>query len=36
MLRTLGRETESLAAIRTSYTGEVKFANDLQCFQVPR
>jgi len=36
MLRTLGHETESLAAIHTSYTGPVTFADDLQCFQVSR
>jgi ribonuclease BN (tRNA processing enzyme) len=36
MLRTLGRETETLAAIHTSYTGPVTFADDLQCFQVSR
>jgi ribonuclease BN (tRNA processing enzyme) len=36
MLRTLGHETESLAAIHTSYTGQVTFADDLQCFQVSR
>jgi ribonuclease BN (tRNA processing enzyme) len=34
MLRTLGRETESLAAIRSSYSGAVTFADDLQCFPV--
>ena len=34
MLRTLGHESESLAAIRASYTGPVRFADDLQCFQV--
>jgi hypothetical protein len=34
MLRTLGHETESLAAIRKSYSGPVMFADDLQCFQV--
>jgi ribonuclease BN (tRNA processing enzyme) len=36
MLRTLGHEAESLAAIRTSYAGPVLFADDLQCFQVAR
>jgi ribonuclease BN (tRNA processing enzyme) len=36
MLRTLGHEPESLAAIRTSYTGPVEFADDLQCFAVSR
>jgi ribonuclease BN (tRNA processing enzyme) len=34
MLRTLGRESESLAAIRSTYSGAVAFADDLQCFQV--
>jgi ribonuclease BN (tRNA processing enzyme) len=34
MLRTLGRESESLAAIHRSYTGPVSFADDLQCFNV--
>jgi ribonuclease BN (tRNA processing enzyme) len=34
MLRTLGRETESLAAIRSSYSGAVTFADDLQCFPI--
>jgi ribonuclease BN (tRNA processing enzyme) len=34
MLRTLGRETETLAAIRSSYGGVVTFADDLQCFPV--
>jgi ribonuclease BN (tRNA processing enzyme) len=34
MLRTLGHEPESLAAIHTSYTGPVVFADDLQCFAV--
>jgi len=34
MLRTLGHESESLAAIRASYSGAVTFADDLQCFQV--
>jgi len=32
MLRTLGREDETLAAVRTKYTGPVQFANDLDCF----
>jgi ribonuclease BN (tRNA processing enzyme) len=36
MLRTLGHETESLAAIRASYTGPVTFADDLECFEVSR
>lgn len=34
MLRTLGRETETLVAIRSSYRGAVTFADDLQCFPV--
>jgi ribonuclease BN (tRNA processing enzyme) len=34
MLRTLGRETETLVAIRSSYSGAVTFADDLQCFPV--
>jgi ribonuclease BN (tRNA processing enzyme) len=34
MLRTLGHEAQSLAAIRSSYSGAVTFADDLQCFQV--
>jgi ribonuclease BN (tRNA processing enzyme) len=34
MLRTLGRETETLGAIRSSYSGTVTFADDLQCFPV--
>jgi ribonuclease BN (tRNA processing enzyme) len=34
MLRTLGHEAESLAAIKTSYNGPVLFADDLQCFAV--
>ena len=34
MLRTLGREAETLAAIRSSYRGEVQFSDDLQCFPV--
>jgi len=36
MLRTLGHETESLAAIRASYAGPAMFADDLQCFPVLR
>lgn len=34
MLRTLGRESETLVAIRSSYGGAVTFADDLQCFPV--
>ena len=32
MLRTLGRETETLDLIKKRYTGPVEFANDLDCF----
>lgn len=35
MLRTLGHEAETLAAIRSSYGGAVDFSDDLQCFPVP-
>ena len=34
MLRTLGHEAETLAAIRASYGGAVDFADDLQCFPL--
>lgn len=34
MLRTLGKEQQTLAEIRKSYTGPVVFANDLDCFGV--
>jgi ribonuclease BN (tRNA processing enzyme) len=34
MLRTLGHESETLAAIHSSYSGAVTFADDLQCFPV--
>lgn len=33
MLRTLGREEESLAAIRKHYAGPVEFADDLGCYR---
>jgi ribonuclease BN (tRNA processing enzyme) len=33
MLRTLGREQETLRFIARSYTGPVAFANDLDCFR---
>lgn len=33
MLRTLGREDETLAQIRKQYSGPTSFANDLDCFQ---
>ena len=32
MLRTLGKEEETLAAIRHHYAGPTQFANDLDCF----
>ncbi len=32
MLRTLGREQETLEAIRKSYAGPVSFADDLHCY----
>jgi len=32
MLRTLGKEEETLTAIRKTYTGTVSFAEDLACF----
>lgn len=32
MLRTLGKEEQTLAAIRQRYAGPVQFANDLDCF----
>lgn len=34
MLRTLGKEEESLAAIRKSYAGPVNYADDLSCFRL--
>jgi ribonuclease BN (tRNA processing enzyme) len=34
MLRTLGKETETLSEIRKSFAGPVSFANDLDCFPV--
>ncbi len=34
MLRTLGREDETTAAVRQSYAGSVTFANDLDCFPI--
>jgi len=34
MKRTLGNETEALSIIRESYKGLVKFADDLQCFEL--
>ena len=32
MLRTLGKEEETLAAVRQHYAGPTQFANDLDCF----
>jgi ribonuclease BN (tRNA processing enzyme) len=34
MLRTLGKEEQTLAEIRKKYSGPVTFANDLDCFNV--
>jgi len=34
MLRTLGKEEQTQAAIRRSYPGPVRFANDLDCFAL--
>jgi ribonuclease BN (tRNA processing enzyme) len=34
MLRTLGKETETVSEIRKSFAGSVTFANDLDCFPV--
>lgn len=34
MLRTLGKEEQTLAEIRKNYAGPVEFANDLDCFAV--
>jgi ribonuclease BN (tRNA processing enzyme) len=34
MLRTLGKEDQTLAEIRKHYSGPVTFANDLDCFAV--
>lgn len=34
MLRTLGREQETRAAIAASFGGEISFANDLDCFAL--
>jgi ribonuclease BN (tRNA processing enzyme) len=34
MLRTLGKETQTLAEIRKSYAGPLEFANDLDCFPM--
>ena len=34
MLRTLGKEPQTLSEIRARYSGPVEFANDLDCFPV--
>jgi ribonuclease BN (tRNA processing enzyme) len=34
MLRTLGKEEQTLAEIRKHYAGPVEFANDLNCYEV--
>jgi ribonuclease BN (tRNA processing enzyme) len=34
MLRTLGKEAQTLSEIRKSFSGPVSFANDLDCFPV--
>jgi ribonuclease BN (tRNA processing enzyme) len=34
MLRTLGKEDQTLTEIRKQYTGPVEFANDLDCFPI--
>jgi ribonuclease BN (tRNA processing enzyme) len=34
MLRTLGKEDQTLSAIKKRYSGPVKFANDLDCFPL--
>jgi ribonuclease BN (tRNA processing enzyme) len=34
MLRTLGKENETLAEIKSHFSGPVAFANDLDCFPV--
>ena len=34
MLRTLGKEAQTLSEIRKSFSGPVTFANDLDCFPV--
>jgi ribonuclease BN (tRNA processing enzyme) len=34
MLRTLGKEDQSLSEIRKHYSGPVDFANDLDCYPV--
>jgi ribonuclease BN (tRNA processing enzyme) len=34
MLRTLGKEDQTLSEIRKTYSGPVTFANDLDCFPL--
>ena len=34
MRRSIGRESETLSAIRTSYKGAVNFANDMDCIEL--
>jgi hypothetical protein len=34
MLRTLGKEEQTLAEIKKRYAGPVTFANDLDCFAL--
>ena len=34
MLRTLGKEAQTLAEIKKHYSGPVTFANDLDCFPI--
>src|SRR6516164_2223977 len=35
MLRTLGKEDQSLSEISKNFSGPVEFANDLDCFPIP-
>jgi len=35
MLRSLGHEEESRSLIEKSYSEEIVFANDLDCFPIP-
>jgi ribonuclease BN (tRNA processing enzyme) len=34
LLRTLGKEAQTLSEIRKSFSGPVTFANDLDCYPV--
>jgi len=34
MLRTLGKEDQTLSEIRKRYSGPVEFANDLDCYPI--